>query len=397
MRYHHYPFLRPRYLDSNGDPLSGGKLYSYEAGTTNPLATYSDKNETANSNPIILNSNGEVENPIYLGEQSYKFILTDADDVEQWSEDDILITDDLAQQLYNLENIGFSASVNANALTFELKQADGSTDLDANGPAKIAFDDLDGSSTILEATSGLSITIPDTASLGHGSGLDEFVFIYLVNNGGVLGLAVSSVLKDENTTHNASAISASSDNSSLYGASAFSGRSIRLLGRVSSNQTTSGTWASAVTGKVLNIDGKARILDTEKVIESAAKTPGTSGDYLQMTNNSVSILGTWEIEGGVDFNNGGSSPTYTVGRVGWYSANGADSNSEPSQISGSNIDAGFYFANASYSNFTNAGLVAQKLRVTFTQSTTIYLVPSCNEGTPANARVTCYGRLRRIA
>lgn len=34
------PTPKQQYFDNNGNPLSGGKLYSFEAGTTTPLATY---------------------------------------------------------------------------------------------------------------------------------------------------------------------------------------------------------------------------------------------------------------------------------------------------------------------------------------------------------------------
>lgn len=69
-----------------GVPLSGGKLYTYTAGTTTPLATYTDASgATPNSNPVILDSRGEAA--IWLGAATYKFKLTDANDVEIWTVD----------------------------------------------------------------------------------------------------------------------------------------------------------------------------------------------------------------------------------------------------------------------------------------------------------------------
>ena len=63
-------------LDDNGDPLSGGKLYTYAAGTTTEKTTFQDADEvTPNTNPIILDSRGEA--PVYLDEGAYKFILKD--------------------------------------------------------------------------------------------------------------------------------------------------------------------------------------------------------------------------------------------------------------------------------------------------------------------------------
>ena len=77
-----------QFLDTAGQPLAGGKLYTYAAGTTTPLVTYADSAATTNNtNPIILDSRGEAE--IWLEFQSYKFKLTTADDVEIWTVDDI--------------------------------------------------------------------------------------------------------------------------------------------------------------------------------------------------------------------------------------------------------------------------------------------------------------------
>jgi hypothetical protein len=71
------PSLFQHELDSNGNPLSGGKIYSYEAGTVTPKNTYtSQAGDTANANPIILDANGRYS--LWLGEGSYDFVLTDS-------------------------------------------------------------------------------------------------------------------------------------------------------------------------------------------------------------------------------------------------------------------------------------------------------------------------------
>jgi hypothetical protein len=75
-----------QFFDINGEPLVGGKVYTYEAGTTTGLATYADSSGTSvNPNPVILNARGEA--PIWLGANIYKFRLTDANDVEIWTVD----------------------------------------------------------------------------------------------------------------------------------------------------------------------------------------------------------------------------------------------------------------------------------------------------------------------
>lgn len=73
-----------QFFDSNGDPLSGGKIYTYLAGTTTPLATYtSSAGTTPLANPIILDAAGRVATgEIWLSDGfMYKFVLKDANDV----------------------------------------------------------------------------------------------------------------------------------------------------------------------------------------------------------------------------------------------------------------------------------------------------------------------------
>jgi hypothetical protein len=67
-----------QFFDNNGNPLSGGKLYSYEAGTTTPQTTYtSASGATAHTNTIVLDSAGRVPGgEIWLtAGQNYKFVL----------------------------------------------------------------------------------------------------------------------------------------------------------------------------------------------------------------------------------------------------------------------------------------------------------------------------------
>jgi|GEM_PF-6018317 len=68
------PYLQ--FLDENGDPLAGGKIQTYEAGTDTPKATYTDASgETEHENPVVLDSAGRAE--IWL-DGSYKFEIYDA-------------------------------------------------------------------------------------------------------------------------------------------------------------------------------------------------------------------------------------------------------------------------------------------------------------------------------
>jgi len=67
-----------QFFDNNGNPLSGGKIYTYEAGTTTPLATYtSSTGNTAHANPIVLDAAGRVPSggEIWNALRLYKFVL----------------------------------------------------------------------------------------------------------------------------------------------------------------------------------------------------------------------------------------------------------------------------------------------------------------------------------
>ena len=78
-----YAGIGAQLFDDNGDPLTGGLIYSYEAGTTTPLATYTDSSGTIeHSNPIVLDSAGRVPSgEIWLDYTAkYKFVLSTSDD-----------------------------------------------------------------------------------------------------------------------------------------------------------------------------------------------------------------------------------------------------------------------------------------------------------------------------
>ena len=69
-----------QFYDDNGNPLSGGKIFTYTAGTLTPRATYTDQGGlTANSNPVILDSAGRAD--IWLDNSAaYKFIVKTSTD-----------------------------------------------------------------------------------------------------------------------------------------------------------------------------------------------------------------------------------------------------------------------------------------------------------------------------
>lgn len=83
------PSPRQYFVDNNGNPLVGGKLWTFISNTTTPQATFTDSSgSTENTNPIILNSRGEAS--IWLNDElNYTYYLTDPNDVEIWTENGI--------------------------------------------------------------------------------------------------------------------------------------------------------------------------------------------------------------------------------------------------------------------------------------------------------------------
>lgn len=66
-------------LGLDGKPLAGGKVYTYEAGTTTPKSTYTTMaGDVPNLNPVILDQNGKAK--IFLGDGAYRMWILDSND-----------------------------------------------------------------------------------------------------------------------------------------------------------------------------------------------------------------------------------------------------------------------------------------------------------------------------
>lgn len=95
-----------QFFDDNGNPLSGGKIYTYATSTTTPQPTYTSRTGlTPNANPIILDAAGRTPEQIWSIEGLlYKYVIADANDVVIRTWDGIggsLVASDLTQDLAN--------------------------------------------------------------------------------------------------------------------------------------------------------------------------------------------------------------------------------------------------------------------------------------------------------
>lgn len=72
-----------QFFDNNGIPLAGGLIYTYQAGSSTLLTTYTTVNgNIANTNPIVLDAYGRTPSEIWMQTgYSYKFIIQTAETV----------------------------------------------------------------------------------------------------------------------------------------------------------------------------------------------------------------------------------------------------------------------------------------------------------------------------
>jgi hypothetical protein len=97
-----------QFFTNSGVILSGGKLYTYAAGTTTPKTSYtSSSGNTAHTNPIILDSAGRVPGgEIWLLPPPYKFSLYTSTDVLIATYDNISGVGAVAYQIQNFTGTG---------------------------------------------------------------------------------------------------------------------------------------------------------------------------------------------------------------------------------------------------------------------------------------------------
>lgn len=100
MAYFLSPVLNDQQFDANGIPLAGGKVWTYLAGSTTLTATYQTNAGVAHSNPIILDSSGNLPSGTQLwlqGGQSYKFVVMTSANVTLRTIDNVVGVNDVSQ------------------------------------------------------------------------------------------------------------------------------------------------------------------------------------------------------------------------------------------------------------------------------------------------------------
>ena len=104
------PVCNDQMFDVNGDPLNGGQVETYIAGSSTPAATYTSSAGTfQQANPILLNSLGKTSSPIWLAAGvAYKFVVKDSSGVTLWTIDNVRGINDASVSVSEWVDSGFA-------------------------------------------------------------------------------------------------------------------------------------------------------------------------------------------------------------------------------------------------------------------------------------------------
>jgi len=291
------PTPKQQIFGTDGTPLVGGKIYTYSAGTTTPLATYTDAGGlTANTNPIILNSLGQAD--IWLAvSSSYKFSVYTSADVLLYTVDNITAPVDYLSLTTSFASpppigstapntgafttlsatgvltVGGAANITGKVTaTGNYQFSDGSIQTSAAPPQIItlaatvaasaltitqtqltlAFRSTTLSSGEITTVTGTpaNLVVPSTATLGTVSAIQSRLVVLALNNAGTIELAVVNLSGGTDLTEtgliSTTAISAGSTSASvIYSTTARTSVAYRVIGYIESTQATAGTWVTS--------------------------------------------------------------------------------------------------------------------------------------------------------
>lgn len=147
------PQGKQQYFSTAGAPLVGGKVWTYQAGSTTPLATYSDAAGTIpNANPVILDSRGEAS--IFFSAAAYKVALQDSTGASIWTQDNLVV-------YAGADTVGYTpAGTGAVATTTQAKLRESVSVKDFGAKGDGATNDYAAIVLALAATSGKRVLFP---------------------------------------------------------------------------------------------------------------------------------------------------------------------------------------------------------------------------------------------
>jgi len=198
-----------QFFDSSGDPLSGGKVLTYDVGTTNNKATYPTLADAvaatnANANPVILDSRGEA---VICLTGPTKIVVTDSADVAVYTVDNYYThSNGILYDSNGNEVLELTATASAvNNIEVKNQSTGVNAEVNASGEATrgITLRDSNGNEllTLTSIASAVNFIDIDNGATGEGctitcSGGDTNVSFFVQPKGtgvvGILGTADTS-------------------------------------------------------------------------------------------------------------------------------------------------------------------------------------------------------------
>jgi hypothetical protein len=355
------PTPKQQIYGSDGNPLVGGKIYTYAAGTTTPLATYTDAGAgTANTNPIILNSLGQAN--IWLASaSSYKFSVYTSADVLLYTVDNIATPIDYISLVTSLASPPPIGSTAPNTGAFTTLAATTGTITTVNSttvnattvvPTTLTFSGggsmtkppepgiqsitasvaasaltvtlnpttLDFRSATLTSgtvvsrlvSSDISVTVSSGSTLGTVSAVQSRIVVLALDNAGTVELAVVNIAGGTDLTETglisttAEGGAGAADSASVvYSTTARTNVAYRVVGYIESTQATAGTWATTPS-TIQGCGGQALTamssLGYGQTWQTVTRNSGTT--YYNTTGRSITLVAQ---------PGGGLTCTFTIG------------------------------------------------------------------------------------
>ena len=157
------PFFATQFFDSDGDPLSGGLLYTYDSGTTDAQTTYEDQaGATPNTNPIVLDAAGRCD--LWLDPTlEYTLLLKTAGGVTVDSWDDVVGAASGSGLVTSVQGLTGDVSLTADDIPFTTGT---STDWFSGADVSAALDNIIVRIGTIEGSGGIAASTVSISDAG---------------------------------------------------------------------------------------------------------------------------------------------------------------------------------------------------------------------------------------
>lgn len=186
-------------------------------------------------------------------------------------------------------------TVASNVLTIALK-TDSGADPSAASPVFVAFRDpslTSGQYSGLKIIAALTLTVPNTATLGTANGVLARLYVGIFNDAGTPRLSVWNPLSgvnllavQDNQIASAVLLDTAADNAQvIYAGATVTSKAHRVIGAIEISEATAGTWATAATKKSTLMPWDKRTGDVVQVLitQTSAVATGTTTTPLDDT------------------------------------------------------------------------------------------------------------------